>query len=48
VDGKPIHETGLRPTVIVQEPNVAFGATPPTEDPILSAAIEHLRVKKAA
>lgn len=47
-DGKPIHENGLRPTVVVQEPHVNFGETPPTDDALLEAAVEHLQSKKAA
>ncbi len=38
--GTAIHGTGLVPAVPVAEPDVEFGAPPPTEDPILDKAIE--------
>ncbi len=38
--GTAIHGTGLVPSVPVAEPDVEFGAPPPTEDPILDKAIE--------
>jgi carboxyl-terminal processing protease len=47
-DGKPIHERGLRPTVAVETPSVAFGDAPPANDDVLTKAVEHLRTKKAA
>jgi len=47
-DGKPIHERGLRPTVAVETPSVAFGDAPQANDDVLTKAIEHLRAKKAA
>jgi carboxyl-terminal processing protease len=47
-DGKPIHEHGLPPTVGVEEPNIAFGETPPTSDDMLDKAVAHLKQKKAA
>lgn len=40
---KPIHEHGLAPQVVVEQPDVEFGATPPTDDPVLAKAIERLR-----
>ena len=48
VDGKPLHEHGLRPTVGVEEPNVAFDEAPPTTDDALAKAVERLKAKKAA
>lgn len=46
--GKPIHGSGVEPTVAVEEPDVEFGAEPPATDPILDKAVETLSVKKAA
>lgn len=46
--GKPIHGSGLEPTVEVEEPDVEFGAGPPADDPILEKALERWNVKKAA
>jgi carboxyl-terminal processing protease len=47
-DGKPIHERGLRPTVAIESPTVAFGDAPPATDDALMKAVEQLRAKKAA
>jgi carboxyl-terminal processing protease len=47
-DGKPIHGKGLAPKVPVEDPDVEFGAPAPTEDPILDAALERARTKRAA
>jgi carboxyl-terminal processing protease len=46
--GMPLHEKGLEPTLTVDEPDVEFGQTPPTGDPILEKAIERLSMKQAA
>src|SRR5207248_228563 len=46
--GTPLHAKGLEPTVMVDEPDVEFGQTPPTNDPILDKALERLTQKKAA
>jgi carboxyl-terminal processing protease len=46
--GDPLHERGLEPTVAVDEPEVKFGQTPPTTDPIMEKALERLAQKKAA
>jgi len=47
--GAPLHEKGLEPTVVVDEPEPAeFGAPRPTTDPILDKALERLNAKKAA
>jgi carboxyl-terminal processing protease len=46
--GTPLHEKGLEPTIVVDDPDVEFGQPAPTADPILEKAIEHLAVKKAA
>jgi carboxyl-terminal processing protease len=43
-----IQEKGLKPDVIVEAPEVEFGAAPPTTDPILDKAIEAIGLKKAA
>jgi carboxyl-terminal processing protease len=46
--GTPLHEKGLEPTVVVDDPDVEFGQPAPAADPILEKAIEHLAGKKAA
>ena len=47
VDGVgPIHERGLRPTVGVAIPTVAFDEVPPTTDEPLNKAAERLKTKK--
>jgi carboxyl-terminal processing protease len=46
--GTPLHEKGLEPTVMVDEPDVDFGQAPPTNDPILDKALERFAEKKAA
>jgi carboxyl-terminal processing protease len=43
-----IHERGLGPDVEVDQPDVEFGATPPTKDETLDKALERLADKKAA
>ncbi len=46
--GTPLHEKGLEPTVLVDDPDVEFGQPAPAGDPILEKAVEHLAGKKAA
>jgi len=46
MDGEPIHEQGLRPTVAVESPSVAFDVAPPTTDDMLAKAIAHLSASK--
>ena len=46
--GTPIHLRGLEPDVVVDEPAVAFGATPPDEDPVLDKALDLLVSDNAA
>jgi carboxyl-terminal processing protease len=46
--GAPLHEKGLEPTVMVDEPDVDFGQPAPTTDPVLEKALERLTQKKAA
>jgi carboxyl-terminal processing protease len=43
--GEPLHGRGLQPDVHVEEPDVEFGATAPTTDPILDAALAKARSK---
>jgi carboxyl-terminal processing protease len=43
--GEPIHEKGLVPEVLVDVPEVDFGARPPTTDVILQKGLEKLRTK---
>ena len=47
-DGKPIHGAGVEPTLVVEEPDVEFGAPPPSSDVVLDKALERLSAKKAA
>jgi carboxyl-terminal processing protease len=46
--GTPLHEKGLEPTIVVDDPDVEFGQPAPAGDPILEKAVEHLADKKAA
>jgi carboxyl-terminal processing protease len=43
--GEALHGRGLQPDVHVEEPDVEFGATAPTTDPILDAALAKARAK---
>ena len=47
-DGQPLHEKGIEPTLVVDEPSVAFGQQPPATDVVLEKAIERIALKKAA
>jgi carboxyl-terminal processing protease len=47
-DGKPIHEEGLKPDVVIEEPNFEFDEVPPAGDAMLDKAVERAMVKKAA
>jgi len=47
-NGTPLHERGLEPTVVVDEPDVEFGQPAPPGDPTLDKALERLTQKKAA
>jgi len=47
-EGAPIQGRGLEPDVQVDEPDVEFGGPAPTQDPILDAALERLKTKRAA
>jgi len=44
----PIHEKGLAPDVVVDVPDVEFGAPAPTTDPVLEKALEPVALKPAA
>ena len=46
-DGEPIHEKGLTPDVVVEEPNYEFEEVPPAGDAMLDKAIERATAKKA-
>jgi carboxyl-terminal processing protease len=46
--GKAISGNGVEPSVVVEEPDVEFGAAPPAEDVILERALATLDAKKAA
>jgi C-terminal processing protease CtpA/Prc len=46
--GVAIHGKGLEPDQAVADPEVEFGDTPAPGDPILDAALERLKGKKAA
>lgn len=43
--GEPIHERGVVPTVVVEQPEVEFGSAPPQGDTTLERAIERLRTR---
>ena len=47
-NGTAIHEKGLQPEVLVDEPDVEFGAPVPTTDLTLQRALEYFSQKKAA
>ena len=47
-DAEPLHESGIEPTVIVENPFVEFGQTPPANDPILERALERIAQRPAA
>jgi len=46
--GTPLHEKGLAPSVLVDQPEVEFGQLPPANDPVLDKALERVAPKKAA
>jgi carboxyl-terminal processing protease len=46
--GVSLHEKGLDPTVVVDEPDIEFGQPAPTTDIALEKAIAHLTQKAAA
>lgn len=41
--GEPIHGKGLKPDVLMDEPDVDFGVALPKSDPILDAALQNLK-----
>ena len=44
--GTPIHGQGLEPDVVVDEPVVPLGTTPPDEDPVLDTALDLLATNR--
>ena len=46
--GTHIQGRGLEPNVVVEEPDVEFGAPAPQRDPVLDTAIERVKIKAAA
>ena len=44
----PLHERGLQPDVVVDEPDVEFGSAPPAGDKALDAAVARVAAKPAA
>lgn len=46
--GMPLHEKGLDPTLVVDQPDVEFGRPAPAADPVLDKALDRLTEKKAA
>ncbi len=46
--GNPIQGRCLEPTVVVDDPDVEFGAAAPDTDPILDTALERMKTKAAA
>ena len=47
-NGNAIHEKGLQPEVLVDEPDIEFGSPAPTTDLTLQKALEYFTQKKAA
>lgn len=47
-DGEPIHGRGLRPTVAVESPSIAFDEAPPATDVMLTKALERLKTSLEA
>jgi carboxyl-terminal processing protease len=47
-NGTAIHEKGLQPEVLVDEPDIEFGSPAPTTDLTLQKALEYFTQKKAA
>ena len=45
---EPLHETGLEPDVMVELPEIEFGAGPPAADATLQKALDHLAQQAAA
>jgi carboxyl-terminal processing protease len=46
--GDPLHQKGLTPAVVVEQPDVEFGQPEPATDPALEKALERFATKKAA
>ena len=46
--GTPLHEKGIEPAVVVDEPDVEFGQPAPATDATLDKALERFSAKKAA
>ena len=46
--GTVIHEKGLAPDLVVEGPDVEFGAPPPSADPILDRAVDRLKGSSTA
>jgi len=46
--GTPLHEKGIEPAVVVDEPDVEFGQPAPATDAALDKALERFSAKKAA
>jgi carboxyl-terminal processing protease len=46
--GDPLHEQGLTPSIVVNQPDVKFGQAPPPGDPILEKALERAAAQKKA
>lgn len=44
----PIHERGVEPGILVDQPEVEFGLEPPPGDSTLDRALEHLSLRQAA
>jgi carboxyl-terminal processing protease len=47
-DGSPLHQRGLEPALVVEQPPVELGQPPPPGDPILEKALERISLSKAA
>jgi carboxyl-terminal processing protease len=48
VSGEPLHERGVVPSIVVEQPDVDFGAALPPGDATLERAIERLRTRSGS
>jgi carboxyl-terminal processing protease len=46
--GEPIHDRGVQPDIVIEQPDPEFGAPPAPGDPTLDRAIERLRARSAS
>jgi len=46
--GEPIHDRGVQPDIVIEQPDPEFGVPPAPGDPTLDRAIERLRARSAS